>query len=70
MNNCALSEDDIFTIYVYSKNEVIEMFGEDYLEEYGYNIPDELLKEYSEASKLFRSVQQKLRKIKNERDRC
>lgn len=63
-----LTTHDPITIRVYDKIECDELFGEDHLEDYGVNIPDELLEEYNETLRKFWAVQNKLEKIYNNRE--
>ena len=67
MNNSSICEHDPLILFVHSKEETIEMFGEDYLEEYGYEIPEDVLKRYEQVTKDFSAMQRELRKYKDER---
>lgn len=61
-NNATLSKDDRFFIFLKDSEETIEYFGKDYLEDYGQQIPDELLNEYKETYKNWQNLQKKLKK--------
>lgn len=64
-----ISRDDLFSYRLLSPTDTIEMFGEDYLEDYGIEIPSELLAEYKELMKKYDAMQQKLKFYKNLNDR-
>lgn len=50
-------------IKLYDKEECIDLFGLDYLEEYGISIPEELLNRYKEVSTQFWEIQKELREL-------
>lgn len=60
-NNCYIFETDAFTTRVYDRNETIDMFGQDYLDEYGHCVPEELLSQYEKAYAEFLSIQNKIK---------
>lgn len=60
-----ISNDDLFCYRLLDSVETIDMFGEDYLLDYGVDIPPELLKEYKEVMVLYNQLQDKLRVIYN-----
>ena len=61
-NNCAISRDDIFLLSVYDAKETKQIFGKEYLEEYGTYIPEELIKEYQENWEKLQKIQSELYK--------
>ncbi len=58
-----LSEDDRRIYTVRLKNEADELFGNEYLMEYGVDIPDDLVKEFIEARDRFYALNRKLREF-------
>jgi hypothetical protein len=50
-NNGYIFETDSFRIKLYTKQETCEMFGLDYLEDYGHTIPEDLLNRYLKNEK-------------------
>lgn len=46
-----ISYNDIFTYTVRDSAETIDMFGQDYLDDYGHNIPQDKLLEYKAVKK-------------------
>lgn len=60
MKKVSISQDDIFTYRLKDTDEVVEMFGEDYLTDYGINVPSELVSEYKLLMKQYEELQDKL----------
>lgn len=56
-------ENDPFVTYIYSNEETNEIFGEDFLVEYGIEIPDELFERYKICWNEFWKIQNELDKI-------
>lgn len=70
MPKVTLSRDDIFHIYMKDGKETIEWFGEDYLEDFGVEVPQDLIDRYKAAYEQFQKVQDELFQIyKNDRSR-
>jgi hypothetical protein len=67
MNNAYISKHDPLEYYIYNKEECLDYFGEDFLEEYGHEIPDELLVRYQESVKVWNGIQKELKKIVKEK---
>jgi len=63
-NNCYIATTDPVHYKVYNKDEVEIMFGLDYLEDYGHEIPEDLLKRYKLAYIQFWNIQGELEKYK------
>lgn len=61
--NAYLFETDAFQVRVYNEAETVDMFGQDYLEEYGHTVPIELLERYRKAFIEMQAVQDELRAI-------
>lgn len=64
MKNTYIFKDERYCYFLMDKNECIEMFGEDYLEEYGSEVPQELIEKYKKHMEEFRIIQNELRKFK------
>ena len=60
-NNAYIAENDCRQIVVYDREEAIEMFGEEFLKEYGVKLPEALLKRYKENQIDFTDIQSLLR---------
>lgn len=56
---------DPFIYEIQKRSEVIRIYGEGFLEEYGIEIPDELLREYEEVEEKFWIVQKKITSVLN-----
>lgn len=69
--NCRvyISYDDISTFRLKDSNETIEMFGEDYLDDYGYDIPETKLIEYKALKQKWNDMQVYLRDLMNDQDK-
>lgn len=52
-----------------NSKETIDMFGEDFLDDWGYDVEPELLDRYKEAMRNYRAVQLELRNIYHSRSR-
>jgi len=63
MKKVIISKEDRFQYYVRDEAETIYLFGEDYLEEYGVEIPEELFNQYQETMFRFRHLQDQLQKL-------
>ena len=50
-------------VILYDKAEAVELFGEDHLEEFGSQVPDELVQRYKAAEKERSAVQVELRAL-------
>ncbi len=61
--NAYIYETDVFQVRVYDESETVDMFGEEYLEEYGHTVPSELLERYRKAFKEMQDVQDELRAV-------
>ena len=62
-----LSHDDLFCYRLRDELETVELFGEDYLTDYGVDVPDELLAEYNAIMEQYEALQDKLKDIDNKR---
>jgi hypothetical protein len=58
-----INEEDRFKLYLKDQEEVIEMFGEDYLEEYGIELDDTFIAQYKEVYSKYKDLQHDLREI-------
>jgi len=58
-----LSKDDLFCYRVKDATETIDMFGEDYLDEYGIVISKKLLRKYKKIIEQYEQLQDELRLI-------
>ncbi len=65
MNNCSLSEDDIFWYYIRDSKDTIELFSEDYLIDYGLEIPNDLIERYKKVFTEWKEIQNEIRKEYN-----
>ena len=63
-NNADIIEFDPFILSVRGREETIEMFGEEYLEEYSCYVPEELQARYKKNLEEFKAIQKELRGIK------
>lgn len=62
-NNCSIRYNDRLHYHVYNAQDCIEMFGLDYLEEYGKNLPIDLIERYTANLKEFNEIQTILRDL-------
>ena len=58
-----ICQDDAFCYRLYDDAETIEMFGQDYLDEYGVEISEDILNEYKQTMSKYEELQDKLRVI-------
>ena len=58
-----ISNGDPFIWTIYDEKESAELFGDDYIEEFGTEIPEELLQEYKKVSAEFWKIQSQIDKI-------
>lgn len=63
-NNAYIFETDTFRLRVYDESETVQMFGEDYLEDYGHIVPTELIERYKKNEQERKAIADELRKIK------
>lgn len=63
-NNAYITFNDIMQVVIYDKAETIDLFGEDFLEEYGSEISEELLARYKNCMREFSEIQQMLKMLK------
>ena len=61
--NAYIFDTDCFQVRVYNETETLDMFGQDFLEEYGHTVPNELLERYKKAFTELQKVQDELRVI-------
>ena len=59
-NNCFITQHDAFWCYLYDQEMAIEVYGPEWIEEEGVQVPEELLKEYKEVMKKFYKIQDQL----------
>lgn len=57
------STDDPVTYILYDLQEAINLFGKDWLEDYGINIPDALLSRYKATYKEFWKIQAEIKEL-------
>lgn len=62
-----ISLNDLFAYRLKDAQTTIEWFGQDYLDDYGVDIPDELLAEYNAIMQQYNDLQYKLRDIDNKK---
>lgn len=62
-NNASIELADKFLYYIRDAAETIDMFGQDYLDEYGYNLPNELIERYTKAKLELDNIQNDIRNI-------
>lgn len=55
-----ISQDDRRCYRVRDAEQTVEMFGDDYLDDYGQDIPEDLLNEYKRIMKQYNELQQVL----------
>ena len=67
--NAYLTTYDPMLIYLYDAKEVVEMFGEDSLEDYGVYVPEELIARYKKAWKEMKEINKELDIILKESER-
>ncbi len=64
MNNCYLSMDYPLVYMIYDREEIIDLFGEDclddYIDDYGKNVPKELIERYKINKEEFQKIQEEL----------
>lgn len=60
MTKVYITTSDPITHYIYNEQESNDMFGADMLEDYGINIPDELLARYKANYSEFWKIQDEL----------
>lgn len=65
--NAYIFEADSFHLKVYSASETVDLFGQDYLDDYGHHIPEDILKRYQRARQEMEEVQKELSKILNKK---
>lgn len=64
-NNCYITTNDPVILIIYDKQKTIDTFGDDFLEEYGHNLPPELLSAYFGNLLEFERIQKELEKYKH-----
>lgn len=62
-NNCSIHYNDRLYYDVYDAEKCIDYFGEDYLEEFGKNLPIDLIERYKANLKEFNELQTILRDL-------
>ena len=62
-NNSYISFSDIRYYYIYDKNESNEMFGPEMIEEFGENLPIDLIERFKTNFEEFKAIQYELRKF-------
>ena len=67
MKNAYIFETDRMQIELYDAQETIFMFGKDYLEEYGHEVPQELIEKYIKLETELYEVRKELKKIMEEK---
>lgn len=66
----SISLDDIFSYRIRDAEETIDMFGEDFLVDYGHDISEELLLKYKKIMKDYKELQDQLKIVyQNEENR-
>lgn len=64
----SVTNADLFTFRINDSLQTIELFGEDYLEEYGIDIPQDLLNRYKRNIKEYREIQEEIYQITKEKE--
>lgn len=62
--NAYIFETDAFRIMLYDETTTVDMFGEDYLKDYGRAVPQELIERYKKNEAERREIAAELKKIK------
>ncbi len=65
MKNAYITTGDPIVVSLYDKEMVIEYFGEDFLKEWGHEVPDDLVERYNKNQIEFKQIQNELKKIKD-----
>ena len=63
-NNAYIYETDGFRTKLYSQDETVEMFGSEFLADYGHVVPEELLSRYQQNEAERQAIASELNKIK------
>lgn len=56
-----ITEDDIFYRHARNEEETVDLFGQDYFDEYAVDIPDELAKQFLAAQDEWKNAQLELK---------
>jgi hypothetical protein len=67
-NNANITQHDPFILMLRSKSKIVELFGEDFLDDYGIALPLELIERYQENMKQFNAIQKELEKYYEEQE--
>lgn len=67
--NAYIFETDAFRVQLYDESTTVEMFGQDYLEEYGHVVPTELVARYLQNEEERRAIAKELLNIMNEKSK-
>lgn len=62
--NAYIFETDAFRIMLYDETTTVDMFGENYLTEYGRTVPQELIERYKKNEAERQEIAAELKKIK------
>lgn len=62
MTKVILTTSDPVTILLFPPEESLDMYGPDFVEEDGVDVPDELIKRFTENREEFYKIQEELRK--------
>jgi len=63
VNNCSITSEDRIMTRIYDEDETTELFGKDFLAEWGTRIDPELIQRYKAAYKAFWDIQDEIWKI-------
>lgn len=67
-NNCIIKRDDIFTYLVMTPQQSSELFGDDYIEDYGDILPDELMNRAISVRLEYEKIQKEIREFLKKKD--
>lgn len=64
--NAYIFTHDGMRLALYDASETVEMFGEDFLQEYGHAVPQELVERFKKNEAERKAIADELRKLKGE----
>lgn len=64
MAKVTFTENDPFIITIRDEVETADLFGDDFIDEYGIEVPDELIERFKNNYKEFKAIQQELDKYR------
>lgn len=66
-NNASIFRDYRVWYWLYTKDQVLDLYGKDYLDDYGHDVPQVLLDRYLAMEKEFNAIQLLLVEVYNKR---